>query len=118
MLLQTIWADAGEADLIAADLAAGVLLDMGEQLVRQLDRLRVEHRAAALTDDVRVWDGVAVVALQPVHHADRIDHALGLEGREIAIDRAQAEIRDIAVLFKEEFLQNRTAVNGKRETRA
>ena len=84
--------NSGKGQDTFADGAAAHLLC---QLLRRVDIVNVDHRAAMGANEMSVRHGAAVKALRPVHDPRRGEDPLLLEGGEVTVDRAEGEIGDL-----------------------
>ena len=66
-----------------------------QQRFRKSRAARINDRAAGAADKVHMRRDVRVEPLEPVHRADRDDQPLLPEEIQVAVDRAEAEIRDL-----------------------
>ena len=90
----TFAAQAGKAQAAALDLATCFHGGGLGEFLGYRDAGQVDHRAAACADEVHMGVGVSVEPFHTFHGAKGLDQALVLEKGEVAIHRAERQIRN------------------------
>ena len=86
-----------EVQAIPADLCAKRPAGLSDDRLGQFHPFDVDDAAAPAADKVAVRIGARIKALKSGYRTDRVDHAVLLESGEIAVDRSEAQIRDLGL---------------------
>ena len=94
MFILYVRLDAGMTDSEKSQFAVmdATAIDRRDQLLRERN-VHIDHRVAVGADEVRVRDGIRVIALHAVHRAEGDELSLLPEHGEVAVDRAKRKVR-------------------------
>jgi len=88
-------AAAGEGQLAVFHAAAGLAACLGAEGLGHLHLGKIDHRVAAVADEVNMGLGVGIEPFDTVDCAEADDHALLLEPGKVAVDCTKTQIRDL-----------------------
>ena len=95
MVLAAGAAGSGEGQLAGLNLTAGFLRCVSAKLLGNFHPRQIHDRPAGLTDKVDMGRGIGIEPLDPIDCAETGDQPLLLKEGEVAVDRAQGDIREL-----------------------